>query len=390
MFYKKNVSLQAMGEIIISVMPMMVCSVMAVLLAIDLCSQFSRPRLHLFVFMLVAALLYSGHFVFFNEMRAVLPVSDTIYCFSNLAVYPLFYIYIEVLTHQGSSKRQMLYLLPSLAGLLVIGTLYALMSKEQTDLFIEQYLYHDKHDMLTGTARWQMVAHHTVKFVFALQIPFYFYWGSRDIRQFNKKVETFFSNTEGKELSIFNTLLLLFVAGAIMSFVCNIIGRNFFGHSTWLLSIPAIFFSILILLIGHAGLSYRFTQEELEEEIGCKTKEVESMTPVNILSLKHDIEQLVESQKLYLQPNLKTSDLATRLNTNREYIYQAINSEHGESFSAFINRKRIDHAAHLMEQDPKALLKDIAHQSGFASTTSFYRNWKLFKNYSPSKHLQNS
>lgn len=56
------------------------------------------------------------------------------------------------------------------------------------------------------------------------------------------------------------------------------------------------------------------------------------------------------------------------------------------SFSEYINRKRIEHATRLIEQNPNLLLADIATMSGFSSISAFYRNFKLYKHCSPSEY----
>ena len=102
--------------------------------------------------------------------------------------------------------------------------------------------------------------------------------------------------------------------------------------------------------------------------------------------LSESIQSLIEKERLYLQPNLKTEDLAKRLGTNRNYIYQAINVKMGTSFTKYINQKRIEYAAQLIEKKPKALLTDISYQSGFTSVSAFYRNFRFFKGCSPSEY----
>ena len=100
-------------------------------------------------------------------------------------------------------------------------------------------------------------------------------------------------------------------------------------------------------------------------------------------TIGEEIVRVVDSEQLYLQPNLKISDLAQRLNTNREYIYRAINIGMGMSFADFINSQRIDYAAHLLENNSDIPLSEVAHQAGFSSPSAFYRNWKRFKDRPP-------
>ena len=84
---------------IFTVMPMFVCLFWTTLLALDLLTgKRSRNRLLLTIFMLTATVLYFGHCAFFNHNTPIIPLTDTLYSIANLAVYPLYYLYICALT----------------------------------------------------------------------------------------------------------------------------------------------------------------------------------------------------------------------------------------------------------------------------------------------------
>lgn len=82
---------------IITSAPMYICGTLSVLLGLSICYRWDRARFLLLIFMLAATLLYMGHLTFFNRIISVIPITDTLYCFCNPAVFPLFLIYIEEL-----------------------------------------------------------------------------------------------------------------------------------------------------------------------------------------------------------------------------------------------------------------------------------------------------
>jgi AraC-like DNA-binding protein len=265
--------------------------------------------------------------------------------------------------------------------------LYTMMNQEETADFIEHHLYNNETFKLTGLAWWQGIVHIAVRIVFALEIPLVLYIGWRHISKYNQTIENYYSNTEGKLLSHLKVILFLFAITSLLSFVFNAIGRHFFTHSLWLLAVPSVLFSTILILIGHIGLHQQFhiqdIKSEEENELGLATPQL-----INENKFSEAIQHLVEEEKLYLQPNLKIDDLAKRLNTNRNYVYQAINVGMGLSFTTYINQKRIEYAKHLIEENPKALLTEISLKSGFTSTSAFYRNFKTFIGCSPSKYQQ--
>ena len=381
----KKPNFAAMIQSIATSMPMIVCGILTAQLGLSLYDRWDRPRFRLLIFMATATLLYTAHCIFFNNLTQAIPFSDTLYSFCNPAVYPLYYLYIEELTlHRPNRWRQFLMLVPSIVCFLAVGLLYLLMSGAETTAFIRGHLYQDEYSTLTGLAWWQAQAHLIVKIVFALQIPPILIMGWRHITRYNTMVEQNYSDTEDKTLAPIKSLLVFFVITTLVSFLCNIIGRYRFADSPWLLTVPSATFSLLILLIGHLGLRQNFYIRDIAEAVD-KPEPTAGATPKEDMALRERLRYVIDTEKIYLQPNLKLEDLANRLNSNRNYMYNVINVEMGISFSEYINQKRIEYAAQQIRRNPKALLTDIATASGFTSTSAFYRNFKQFKHCTPSQ-----
>lgn len=93
----------------------------------------------------------------------------------------------------------------------------------------------------------------------------------------------------------------------------------------------------------------------------------------------------MDSDRLYLKPGLKISDVAEAVGSNRTYVSAAINRTSGMSFSDYVNRRRVEEAKRLLllEQDPA--ISEVAEKAGFASFPSFYRAFVKFTKKSPSE-----
>ena len=146
-----------------------------------------------------------------------------------------------------------------------------------------------------------------------------------------------------------------------------------------------------MLLFGFVGLTQNiYTREIMEENAIMEKKEPEQdvipLTPEKEQIMAAEIRRLMDEERIFLHPNLKINDLAMMLNTNRNYIYHAINGIIGLSFSDFINQKRIEHAINLIDNNPNILLTDVATKSGFSSPSSFYRNFRAIAGCSPSDY----
>ena len=371
-----------MLAILMSSLPMIVCGVLSVLIILSLYDCRNMAKTRLLFFMATATLLYLAHFIYFNRLMAVIPLTDAIYCFCNLAVFPPDYLYIEELTDYRPNRwRQALCLLPSLLGFLAVGLLYILMDSQEMTLFIEHYLYGNEFASLSGLTFWQAMIHVAVRIVFALQVPLVLYFGFRRITAYNAVVETNYSNIEGKRIVRVKTLLVLFAVTSLASFIFNLIGRQRFIDEAVPLAIPAVLFSMLLLLIGHVGLNQSFSVQDIDEDVFLESEPIPEDCAYSELLEK--IRKLMSEEKLYLYPNLKVSDLARLLNSNRNYIYNAINVEMGISFSDYINSQRVDYASQLLKEHPELSINDVMFKSGFTSTSAFYRNFKKFKGITP-------
>lgn len=368
--------------VLMSSLPMIVCGILSVLIALSLYDHRNMARTRLLFFMTTATVLYLAHFIYFNRLTAVIPLTDALYCFCNPAVFPLYYLYIEELTDYSPNRwRQALYLLPSLLCGLTVGLLYTLMDPQKTATFIRQYLYGNEFASLSGLAYWQAVIHVVVRIVFALQVPLVLFFGFRRITAYNAVVETNYSNIEGKRIVRVKTLLALFAVTSLVAFMFNLIGRQRFIDGAEPLAIPAVLFSMLLLLIGHVGLNQQFSVQDIEAEVFMESEPMAE--DCGYSELLEKIRKLMSEEKLYLYPNLKVSDLAMRLNSNRNYVYNAINVEMGISFSDYINGQRIDYASKLLEAHPEMSINDVMIKSGFTSTSAFYRNFKKFRGITP-------
>ena len=100
--------------------------------------------------------------------------------------------------------------------------------------------------------------------------------------------------------------------------------------------------------------------------------EKEETNPANA-AYRAKLEEWIEKEKPYLNPDFQLSDLRQVLPMNRTYLSQFINAEYGCSFYHWVNRLRIAEAKRLLTEHPEIRLKDIAQQSGFSSPTVFSR-----------------
>ena len=341
----------------------------------------NKARFWLGIFMFVVAVLYACHAGYFLGYADFYLSVDSLYLLAGLSVFPLYYLYVRLLTCDVDLKiRYLVHVLPAL----VLGiSLFVLSQKAST---AERQLYFN--DVLIGNkrpandapemVRMMALVFFSSRIVFGLQVIGYLAGGYFLARKYDHRIANFYSNTEGKQLIWVKLLTISFLLTSIASSVVNILGRGLFLHNDLLLAIPSVLFSSLFFIIGLQGNKQDYTIKTLvadESEDQLPVKEFEN--PKND-ELKEALIQVLETDKIYLSSELRITELCRRLSTNRTYLSNLINNEFELSFNDLINLYRVQHAMCLIETDKSndLSLADIAIASGFGSVSSFNRAFK--------------
>lgn len=108
------------------------------------------------------------------------------------------------------------------------------------------------------------------------------------------------------------------------------------------------------------------------------------------LQLKIKLEQLINNEKLFCEPNITLQTVAKKLNVHPNYLSQYINEDLGSTFYDLINRFRVEEFKRLAVKPENAgyNLLSIAYDCGFSSKSSFNRNFKKFTGQTPSQYLK--
>lgn len=98
---------------------------------------------------------------------------------------------------------------------------------------------------------------------------------------------------------------------------------------------------------------------------------------------------LMETERLFLQPELSLQELAQHLQTNPVQLSAAINQVFGKNFNDYINGLRIEEfiKKHTADTNRRYTLLSLALDSGFNSKATFNRAFKKIKGSAPQEFL---
>lgn len=154
----------------------------------------------------------------------------------------------------------------------------------------------------------------------------------------------------------------------------------------WIIPLLAALFIITAAIVLRRNkLAIKQQEEITDKEFGEeeKSNEVYEQLKETDYELLANIRMLMEEQELFLNSELKVSDIAAKLNTNSTYVSDCIRSACSCSFSQFVNGYRIERAKKLMQKYPDKKISTLCIESGFSNETSFFRTFKASMGKTP-------
>lgn len=99
--------------------------------------------------------------------------------------------------------------------------------------------------------------------------------------------------------------------------------------------------------------------------------------------LRKKLEDWMETEKPFTNPDFQLIDLGRVLAMNRTYLSQFIHSEYNCTFYQFVNRYRVEEAKRLKRDNPDMKIQDISELCGFSSPTVFSRTFASYEGMTP-------
>lgn len=342
------------------------------------------------LFMLLAFFIYISHAIFFSKLYLLYSFFESIYIFALLLLYPVFFEYIQKLANEKQSLKNKFYAY-SPAFILGIASLIftLLMNNEQRILYVEETLVAKNLKELSfsqkGNIKGMLLL--CTRLLFIAQIVYYLLNGIKLANKHNRRITNYFSNTEGRRLNWVKDISIVLLIVSAAGIVFSLIGRSYFAKNEMLLLIPSLLFSTIYFEIGFRGNQQVPIVETLNEEDENLETEFEK-TENN--SLKSQLIQLFEVEKIYKQPDLRITNVSALLDTNRTYISRLINDEFEMNFNEFVNKYRIEETKSLLcnKSHNSYTMEYIAEQAGFGSVASFSRVFKEMLGTTPGKYRE--
>jgi AraC-like DNA-binding protein len=330
-----------------------------------------QPKVFLGWYMFVASWVYISHYFYFTQQFGVYYYLDSIYTLAYLLVYPMYHVYVRLLTVDShfSFKKHLRFLVAPLAIFLLTAMGYIVMDKDEGVQFISDILVHGKPPAST-MQEVMYIVFVIGRLTFLFQTIFYLVISFRLIRSNNLRIQDYYSNMEERKLNWLQFFNICFAITSTSSAALAVLGRNTFLENPYLLVFPSVVFTLMLFFIGLLGNNQRaiFTEIDNTPDFMPEGK------PPQRIKLK--IDKLFEEEMIYKDPDLKIWDVSSMVGTNRTYVSNVINNAYGRNFCTHVNVYRIEHAKSLIQSNPNLTNQQIAELAGFGSVNSLYRTFQ--------------
>lgn len=190
----------------------------------------------------------------------------------------------------------------------------------------------------------------------------------------------------------FIKLVHIIVGFILFVWVFSFLNSNFFRLKFWVINYDMVWIGIpiLIYVVGYYALRqpeiFRIPITETPESTPVKNR----LPDAEIKSLKSKLEELIETEKVYLKNELTLSDLSQELNTSTNNLSWLLNNIYQSSFYEFINRHRIQEFLQKIKNNEhsKRTLLSLSLEVGFNSKSTFNKAFKSILNDTPTSYIK--
>lgn len=130
-------------------------------------------------------------------------------------------------------------------------------------------------------------------------------------------------------------------------------------------------------------LNTQLNNENVEVETNRKEVLTDDKIHENLETIFERLCTIMKNEKLYLEHDLKFSQVAVRMKISQRNISEAIKYKGFNSFNAFVNHYRIEKAKKMLAEKADIKLTKVYLEAGFANETSFFRTFKKTTGMTP-------
>jgi len=154
-----------------------------------------------------------------------------------------------------------------------------------------------------------------------------------------------------------------------------------FYLSKLVLNLTFIVMYYAMILMPHLFYDY---QKEVQRLKYTNSK----LKGVDVNLIKDRIEELMETEEVYLDEELTLAKLSGMLEISPHQLSEFLNNEMQTNFKSYVNHRRVERAKTLLVERPDDTTLSIGFRCGFNSKTVFHTAFSRLTGVSPGEYRQ--
>ncbi len=325
---------------------------------------------------MVVALFNSGiaflfNYFYFEKFYTLYASIHSLHIASVLWLFPSVYLYIKALTvNENDFRKELRHIYPGMAfGLISALLFYGLLNTNERLFYLISYRS-GIHFTSPGLEAVYIFRAIDVTLI-VLQIIYYSIMLIKLPQSYREKLLDEFSNIDGFSLDWIKGFDIAFVVVGILSIIFYILNpfkeENEFFLISFLFLISLFIWIIGILSMRQQKITVMLTEQDSNSFL------IDEPVITNDDPLIARLMEQIETNEIFLQPDLSLTTLSKEIGTNRTYLSNLINQQFGLNFNAFINQYRVIYVLEYRKTHPQASNEDLMHAGGFGSVISMKR-----------------
>ena len=342
------------------------------------------PKLILGCFLLLSSLLCITIAIYQTKNYSLYRYFDPLFMSLLLVMQPLYYMYTLSLTSKKFSFRKFAWhLTPALLIFFASGVVYLNLNYNEQIYYLTKYM----NGIFIENNRLQTiyVIFHISKFIYLIQVITYFILIIKVISAYQIEFNNMFSSDNDLKLNWLFLFTLFYFIVSVNSVVINFIPTQTLNTQESVLGISMLVFCLFYFVVGYMGMQQRAVIQiinKLDEEVSGFNKTVNT-TIIEVLN------KYINTEKAFLNPDLRIWDVCMKINSNRTYISNTINKVYQMNFNDYINKLRVEEVCKLIRENSSNYTFDaLSSACGFKSISSFNRAFKKFIKMTPSQYKE--
>ncbi len=330
-----------------------------------------RSRRYLSLFMLVPALLFFCHFLYFANFPDWYVWFDIPLQLFGIMVFPLYHIYFRLLTvdDEISFRKYILHLVLPLTFVILYGI--AVFNSSLPEY--KAWLFNKIDSPGSPSVQFLQILRVIMKMIFCAQVIFYTIANHRLINRYSDRAIQFYSDLRDAQTNYAKMLNLSIVASGVVTLVVVAVGRTFLMSQDFLIFFAWLSITVTLYFIGYLGARQKVINPDVLQDNSEPVQLFNTSVTDQEVLVNKILLTFVES-KLYLNNDLTIQDLAKTVGTNRTYLSTVINQNFNLNFCTFVNGFRVNELERVILETPDYLLVQYVVLCGFGSVNSMKRS----------------